>query len=414
MAMKSIKELTKYIPISSYFKKVDPIIKKFVSIRKVKTIPIIITFKRPLEVQTESRLKRNGFNIKYHLPFINAVTGKVNTSNFDSISSFVEIAKIYYDGTASLMGSIDKADHKNERTGAAAFRLGGKGIAAAFIDSGVYPHPDLIKPRNRIVDFKDYINEINEPYDDNGHGTACIGAAFGASIDGKFKTAAYDCNIVCAKAFNSLGHGFFSDILAAMQWIYNIKEKYNIKVLVLPFGSCSDYKHFDIISLAAESLWNNGLFICTCSGNLGPYEASITSPGNSCCTFTTGACNTFGPSSRVTHFSGCGPVEGKFDKPDAVMPGYKITAPNADINYMPVSKSSSQANLSGLKYTDISGTSVAASLTAAAAVLLYQKKPNMSPEDMRGMLKRFCTSINELKTVQGSGIIDMKKIEEFE
>lgn len=411
--MKSIKDLTKHIPTSSYFKKVDPIVKKIVSIRKVKTIPVIITFKGPLDVQTESRLRRKGLNIKYHLPFINAVTGKVNASGFESISSFVEIAKIYYDGTASLMSSIDEIDHKNEMTGTTSVHLSGKGVTAAFIDSGVYPHPDLVRPRNRIVDFKDYINDINEPYDDNGHGTACIGAAFGASIDGKFKSAAYNCNIVCAKAFNSLGHGFFSDILAAMQWIYSIKEKHNIRVLVLPFGSCSAYKHFDIISLASESLWNNGLFVCTCSGNLGPYEASITSPGSSCCTFTTGACNTLGPSPRVARFSGCGPVEGKSDKPDAVMPGYRITTLNADINYMPVSKSSSGEKLSGLKYTEISGTSVAASLTAAAAVILYQKRPNLSPEDMKGMLKRFCTSINEPKTAQGTGIIDIKKIEEF-
>jgi hypothetical protein len=96
------------------------------------------------------------------------------------------------------------------------------------------------------------------------------------------------------------------------------------------------------------------------------------------------------------------------------MPGYKITALNADIDYMPARKSSSQAKLSGLKYTAVSGTSAAASLTAAAAVLLCQKRPNLSPEDMKGVLKRLCTSINELKTVQGVGVIDIKKIEELE
>lgn len=412
--MKSIKEITKCIPFSSYFKKVDPSIKKFISLKRVKAIPVIITFKHSLEVQTESRLRQKGFKIKYHLPFINAVTGKISSSSFDNISSFVEIDKIYFDGTAALMGSIDDVHEKNERMGAASFHLNGKGVTAAFIDSGVYPHPDLIKPRNRILGFKDYINEINEPYDDNGHGTACIGAAFGASVDGKFKTAAYDCDIVCAKAFNSLGYGAFSDILAAMQWISSLKEKHNIRVLVLPFGCCSVCKHFDIMNLAAESLWNNGLFVCTCSGNLGPYEASITSPGSSKYTFTAGACDTFGPTPRVARFSSRGPVEGNFDKPDVVMPGYKITALNADIDYMPARKSSSQAKLSGLKYTAVSGTSAAASLTAAAAVLLCQKRPNLSPEDMKGVLKRLCTSINELKTVQGVGVIDIKKIEELE
>ncbi len=412
--MKSIKELVKGIPYSSYFKKVDPEISKLISIKKVKTIPVIITFKKPLEAQTESKLRRMGFKVKYHLPFMNGITGKININSFDSISSVVEIAKIYFDGTASLMGNTEKAEPDKESMKAASFQLSGKGITAAFIDSGVYPHPDLVRPRNRILDFKDYIYEFDDPYDDNGHGTACIGAAFGASADGKFKAAAYDCNIICAKAFNSLGYGFFSDILAAMQWICSIKEKHNIRVLVLPFGVCRVNKGFDIMSLASEKLWNSGFFVCTCSGNLGPHEASITSPGSCASSFTTGACNISEAPPRVARYSGCGPVDGKADKPDAVMPGYKVAALTADTGYIPISKTLSHAKLSGQLYTEISGTSVAASLTAAAAVLLCQKKPNLSPDDIKNILKRFCTSINELKNAQGAGMIDMKKIEEFE
>jgi len=95
------------------------------------------------------------------------------------------------------------------------------------------------------------------------------------------------------------------------------------------------------------------------------------------------------------------------------MPGYNIRTLNADTDYIPGSRASYQAKLPGQQYTKISGTSVSASLAAAAAVLLYQKKPELSPEDIRSMLKRFCTSINELKTAQGAGMIDMKKIEEF-
>lgn len=412
--MKPVREIIERIPLFSYSEKIDPEISKLLSIKKVKTIPVIIVFQRPLEAQTESRLKRMGFKVKYHLSFINAVTGKINTGSFDSICSIVEIAKIYFDGTAYLMGSIDHNEHEEERSEAASYHLSGKGIAAAFIDSGIYPHPDLIRPRNRIVAFKDYINEFDEPYDDNGHGTACIGAAFGAALDGKFKAAAYDCNIVCAKAFNNLGYGLFSDILAAMQWIYSIKEKYNIRILVLPFGSCSPHSRFDIMSLAAESLWKNGFFVCTCSGNIGPYEASITSPGVCSGSFTTGACTAYGSSAGIALFSGRGPVQGKLDKPDAVMPGYKVAALNADTGYMPGSRSTPPQKLPVQHYTEISGTSVAACLTAAAAVLLCEKKPKLSPEDMKGVLKRFCISVNELKTAQGAGIIDMKKIEEYE
>jgi len=47
-------------------------------------------------------------------------------------------------------------------------------------------------------------------------------------------------------------------------------------------------------------------------------------------------------------------------------------------------------------------------------VLLCQKKPALSPDDLKGILKRLCTSINELKAAQGAGMIDVKKIEEFQ
>ncbi len=396
-----------------HFRKIDPEIKRFISIEKVKLLPAIITFKKPLEANTESLLKRKGFKIKYHLPFINGVTGKTAVSSFDSISSLPGIRKIYFDGSASLMGKANIYD-KKPRPAASPFQTGGRGIAAAFIDSGVYPHPDLIKPRNRIIGFRDFINEINEPYDDNGHGTACIGAAFGASADGKFKSIAYDCDIVCAKAFNALGIGLFSDILAAMQWIYGIKEKHNIRVIVLPFGTCSISRHFDVLCTATESLWKNGLFVCTCSGNLGPNEASMTSPGICSSSFTAGACAAPDSSSKVAGFSGRGPVGSKPEKPDAVMPGCGITSLNSNTSFIPAGQYSYHRNAPDLLYAKTSGTSVAASMAAAAAILLCQKKPGLRPEDIKGVLKKLCVSINELKTAQGAGMIDIKKIEELE
>lgn len=399
-------------PFVSYFRRIDPKIIHLISAKKVKTVPVILTFHKPLEPQLESRLKRAGFKLKYHLPFMNATAGKVAASNFDSVSSFVEISKIYFDGTACLMGDTSNSENAFVAMEAPALQLTGKGIAAAFIDSGVFPHPDLVKPRNRLIAFKDFINGLEEPYDDNGHGTGCIGASFGASTNGKFKSAAYDCSIVCAKAFNRLGYGSYSDILAAMQWICTLREKHNIRVMVLPFGCLDIHKDFDIMSSASESLWNSGIFVSACSGNLGPREASITSPGVSLWSFTTGACTTAVKPPQVAPFSGRGPVPGKYDKPDAVMPGYRITTLNTDTGYFPGNKSQ-HSNLAGQYYTEISGSSVAAGMTAAAAVLLYQKKPELSPTDMKSILKRLCSSINELKTAQGAGMIDMKRIEEI-
>ena len=37
----------------------------------------------------------------------------------------------------------------------------GKGVGIAILDTGVYPHDDLTKPTNRIVAFKDFVNDRN-------------------------------------------------------------------------------------------------------------------------------------------------------------------------------------------------------------------------------------------------------------
>src|SRR5215211_6246437 len=33
--------------------------------------------------------------------------------------------------------------------------LTGRGVTIAFLDSGFYPHPDLVEPRSRVLAFKD-------------------------------------------------------------------------------------------------------------------------------------------------------------------------------------------------------------------------------------------------------------------
>ena len=61
----------------------------------------------------------------------------------------------------------------------------GKGIGIGIIDSGVYPHCDLLNPSNRIKKFVDIVNNLNYPYDDNGHGTFMSGLICGSGYGSK-------------------------------------------------------------------------------------------------------------------------------------------------------------------------------------------------------------------------------------
>ena len=51
----------------------------------------------------------------------------------------------------------------------------GRGIGIAVLDTGICPLKDFTLPYNRIVAFKDFVNNISRPYDDNGHGTHVAG-----------------------------------------------------------------------------------------------------------------------------------------------------------------------------------------------------------------------------------------------
>lgn len=413
--MKLVKKLISGIPFTTYSKKVDFAVRNILNTKTVKQIPIVVLFRKDVDNIIEARLKRMGMKIKYTLPFINAICGVFPTSRFGNLCGILEIEKIFYDAKANLMGSHHEAKAQaiiEKELKAASPFLNGKGVTVAFIDSGVYPHPDLIRPRNRIIDFRDFLNNIAYPYDDNGHGTACIGAGFGASIDGRFRSAAYEANIVCAKAFDRFGAGFYSDILAGMQWIIDIKEKHSIKIAILPFGTACFSKDFDLLSHAAERLWKSNIFVCTCAGNYGPFESSITSPGVSPFSFTTAACSTIELPPRAAHFSGKGPVYFKCTKPDTIMPGVSVETMNAETSFMPKDKGSMKSNHLASLYTEYSGTSIAASYTAAAAALVYQKLGNLSPDDVKSVLKACTVSINEVKNIQGTGIINIKKLED--
>jgi len=194
------------------------------------------------------------------------------------------------------------------------------------IDTGIYPHVDFCLGRNRLVKFVDLINQINYPYDDNGHGTFITGVLCGNSITDIYNGIDNKCNIIVIKALDDVGETSSIKILQAMQWVLDNKLKFNIKVVCMSFGSVIG-NGVDPLVYGVEVLWNNGIVVVCAGGNSGPKEGTIMSPGASKKIITVGSLAECDESFSVADFSSRGPALENY-KPDLLVPGVDIVSTN--------------------------------------------------------------------------------------
>ena len=123
--------------------------------------------------------------------------------------------------------------------------LTGKGITAAVLDTGIFPHMDF---DGRIVAFRDLVYGRETPYDDNGHGTHVCGilGGSGRASGGKYQGAAPGCRFVVVKILDRRGNGRKQDILAAIDWVCKERIRLNIRILNIQWEQQSRKKRWMI------------------------------------------------------------------------------------------------------------------------------------------------------------------------
>lgn len=309
-------------------------------------------------------------NIKYNLDIIDSIVIDDDTQN---IKTNYENPKIYAQiNNAKKVIQCDNSKYT------------GKNITIAFLDTGICYIPDF---KGRILYFKDFINEQNTVYDDNGHGTHVAGIA---SSNGKYKGVAPNSNIIALKVLNSSGQGNASDVLAGIQWIADNKNKYNIRIANLSIGTADTIKNDPLIE-AVEKLWNMGIVVVTAAGNNGPNPCTISSPGTSRKIITVGSSD---DEKYNKIFSGRGPTKECIIKPDILAPGNNIISCKC---------------MTGT-YKKLSGTSMSTPIISGAVALLLEKVPNLKPDDVKYMLKLSSTSLNMPPNRQGWGLLNVDKL----
>jgi len=149
-------------------------------------------------------------------------------------------------------------------------RFTGKGVTICFIDSGFYPHPDLIAHSNRIKKIIDVTNAQIADKNAGWHGTmtTVVCAGDGYLSKGLYKGIASDAELVLIKVQNDEGKITTENTRKALEWISKHHEEYNIRVVNISLGAdeFSSYKESKI-DLLAEKLIEQNIVVVAAVGN---------------------------------------------------------------------------------------------------------------------------------------------------
>jgi serine protease AprX len=385
------------------------LLQKTRTLKDSKIKAIVFSKKNDVEV-CKLYLEKKGIEIKHELPLINAYAVEVESGELEEMarSDLVE----YISDDARMTSLLNIAAQEVGARIANDTGYTGKGVGIAILDTGIYPHQDLVRPKNRIVAFKDFINNRQTPYDDNGHGTFVAGVAAGNGYlsGGKYRGIAPDASLIGVKVMDENGSGDSSDIIAGMQWVVNNKDKYNIRVLSVSLGAKpGSVTKFDPLAVAVDAVWDKGIVVVVAAGNSGPRQNTITTPGISSKVITVGAVDDKRTieyeDDKMADFSSRGPVNRRLIKPDLVAPGVNISSLATNKEYR-----GTRLEEMSEPYRNMSGTSVSTPIVSGAAALMLSMNDKLTPDEIK---KKFMKNTYKMKVseyAQGSGILDISNL----
>ena len=248
-------------------------------------------------------------------------------------------------------------------------RLGytGRGIGIAILDTGIALHPDYAE---RIRVFHDFCNHKNNPYDDNGHGSHIAGiiAGNGRMSRGRYRGVAPLASLIVLKVLDRTGNGNTKDVVEAMKWIIENRERYQIRIANISVGMLPQSRTGERNQMLewVDHMWDSGVFTVAAAGNGGPSSSSVTIPGASSTVLTVGSSDDRDQLVRrrglYPGYSGMGPTDCCVCKPEILAPGTEIRS----------------CHFSGNGYTVKSGTSMATAVVSGACALALDRCPQLT------------------------------------
>ena len=372
--------------------------------RDGETLRVIITSPRGRRSAALEKRRAHGDVIGSEYAVVDAFSATIHAEDLEALENDSDVAHVSSDAVVTS-DAADAAGAGEPSTLLETLGLDavgtdgptGKGIGIAVIDSGLERGTDL----NGGEHDKQYVfaggPKQVAPYDDYGHGTHVSGLIGGSGDgsqedadrigrDGKphrvkvrvYRGVAPKARIISLKVLDANGAGLTSDVIEAIQFAVDNRERLKIDIINLSLGHpIYEPSDTDPLVQAVEGAVRAGIVVVASAGNYGRNPdtglvgyAGITSPGNAPSAITVGALDTRGTASRlddqVAPYSSRGPTwYDARSKPDLVAPGHQLVAAAA-VRSSLYSQWPSRRRVGAdrkTQYLALSGTSMSAAVT---------------------------------------------------
>ncbi|MBV8520280.1 MAG: S8 family serine peptidase [Acidobacteria bacterium] len=334
---------------------------------------------------------------EYSVAFLGAAV-EASPATASALAALPYVRRVYRDNVVralvtgpqtpvALDGAVVNA---RTRVNAASLPTLGDGVRVAIIDTGIdYTHPALgghFGPGYKVAGGHDFVNDDDDPFDDNGHGTHVAGI-IAADSDTLIGVAPH-ATLYAFKVLNSGGGGTTDDIIAGIERAAD------------PNGDGDPSDHVDVANMSLGGFGNAddpqsravdnavaaGVVMCIAAGNAGGF-AVVLSPGNAHDALTVAAIQDDGV---MTTFSSRGPSPGTLAfKPDVAAPGFQIVS-----------------SFPGARTASLNGTSMASPHVAGVAALVKALHPDWDALHIKAAIISSATPLSGAARERGAGRVD--------
>jgi serine protease AprX len=323
----------------------------------------------------------------------------------------------------------------------------GRRTTLALVDSGSFPHPDLVRPRNRVKVWADASGEAvrelrfaadetprwpgwdhQRPRQWHGLMTSVAAAGNGFLAHGLYRGLASEAELVLVQVAGADGRIGNPAIARALHWLERHAEELGLSVVSLSLGGdVVEPLRGNPVDEAVAALVRRGVVVVAAAGNDGVRR--LVPPGTAPEAITVGGLDDrslLDPAQRELWHSNYGEASDGTAKPELVAPSLWVVAPvlphtalaqeaQGLFERRAAGDPAVELRIRELKlvtpfYQHVEGTSFAAPVVASLVACLREAAPGLSPA---GVARLLCATARRVPGApperQGAGAVDAGK-----